>query len=582
MSSGDLPYWTKRRRIRADVSKCLNIVKATQQKQGLPLADDIGHDDDHDVGSFSHKLSGDAPGTGSVFDLGFHEQCVGFQGDEALSAVCDLSEDESECIAQAFFVDDVNNEENLQFDRLLDTDRLEAARECDDIDNESASECEDEEVVDGELLASELRNWATLFNIPLLALNGLLSVLKVFHPNLPKDSRTLLKTPVRYDIKDVQGGSYHHFGVIDSLSSLLTNANDVCRDVDGFWLQVSIDGLPLFKSSSVQLWPIVGMVVKPFVSDPFLIGLYCGEKKPGSVDEYLHDFVQEMQVLERGPVFIPVCNREVSVHISCFVCDAPARAFVKNVKGHSGYHGCEKCTQKGVYEKKVIFPEVTAASRTDVAFNEMSDVNHHHGPSPLHGLASIGLVSQFPLDFMHMVCLGVTRRLLLCWVKSPVSKGLRLGSRGIAMISERLVLYKNFIPREFSRQCRPLADLERWKATEFRQFLLYSGVVALKGELPDKLYRHFLLLFVAIFCLASPTLYTTHAMYAKDLLIYFVAEAGRLYGQDFLVYNVHGLVHLADDVKTFGPLDRYSAFPFENFLCSLKSLLFWGSIGLQG
>lgn len=187
---------------------------------------------------------------------------------------------------------------------MLDTDRLKAAPECDDIDNESASECEDEEVVDGELLASELRNLATLFNIPLLALNGLLSVLKVFHPNLPKDSRTLLKTPGQYDIKDVQGGSYHHFGVIDSLSSLLTNANDVCRDVDGFWLQVSIDGLPLFKSSSVQLWPIVGMVVKPFVSDPFLIGLYCGEKKPGSVDEYLHDFVQEMQVLERGFVIL--------------------------------------------------------------------------------------------------------------------------------------------------------------------------------------------------------------------------------------------------------------------------------------
>ena len=32
----------------------------------------------------------------------------------------------------------------------------------------------------------------------------------------------------------------------------------------------------------------------------------------------------------------------------CFICDAPARAFVKNVKTYSGYFGCDKCCQEGV------------------------------------------------------------------------------------------------------------------------------------------------------------------------------------------------------------------------------------------
>ena len=30
--------------------------------------------------------------------------------------------------------------------------------------------------------------------------------------------------------------------------------------------------------------------------------------------------------------------------------------------------------------------------------------------------------------------------------------------------------------------------------------------------------------------------------------------------------NVHGLLHFADDVKTFDPLDNVSCFIFENFL----------------
>jgi hypothetical protein len=38
----------------------------------------------------------------------------------------------------------------------------------------------------------------------------------------------------------------------------------------------------------------------------------------------------------------------------------------------------------------------------------------------------------------------------------------------------------------------------------------------------------------------------------------------------FLVYNVHGLPHLADDARKFGALDNVSVFRFDNFLEHLK------------
>ena len=40
-----------------------------------------------------------------------------------------------------------------------------------------------------------------------------------------------------------------------------------------------------------------------------------------------------------------------------------------------------------------------------------------------------------------------------------------------------------------------------------------------------------------------------------------------------LVYNVHGLTHLATDAMRFGPLDTFSAFPFESFLGKIKQML---------
>jgi len=37
-----------------------------------------------------------------------------------------------------------------------------------------------------------------------------------------------------------------------------------------------------------------------------------------------------------------------------------------------------------------------------------------------------------------------------------------------------------------------------------------------------------------------------------------------------IYYNVHNLLHLCSDVRTFGPVDNFSAFRFENFMTSIK------------
>jgi len=103
-----------------------------------------------------------------------------------------------------------------------------------------------------------------------------------------------------------------------------------------------------------------------------------------------------------------------SVKIHSFVCNAPARAFLKGVKNHSGYASCEKCTEHGEYVGKVILPGTTAPLRTNVALDEMVDEDHHLEPCPLKPL-SVGYVSMFGLDYMQLVCLGVVRRLRLYW-----------------------------------------------------------------------------------------------------------------------------------------------------------------------
>lgn len=90
-----------------------------------------------------------------------------------------------------------------------------------------------------------------------------------------------------------------------------------------------------------------------------------------------------------------------------------------------------------------------------------------------------------------------------------------------------------------------------------------------------------MLLHVAIYCLTSWQLASSHCDYANSLLRLFVNQFSEICGKEGVIYNVHNLCHLADDCKKYGALDSISAFQFENYLKTLKNLVRHGHNPLQ-
>lgn len=132
------------------------------------------------------------------------------------------------------------------------------------------------------------------------------------------------------------------------------------------------------------------------------------------------------------------------------------------------------------------------------------------------------------------------------------------------------------MPTEFSRQPRSLEHLKRFKATEFRSLLLYYGCVVLRDALKKPAYEHFLSLVVAMRILLdeNDNFRNTNLDYAEQLLIFFTSNSRTFFGANFVVYNIHSLIHLVDDSRYFGVnLDKISSFPFENFLQILKKFV---------
>ena len=86
------------------------------------------------------------------------------------------------------------------------------------------------------------------------------------NPELPADAQTLLSIPRSVDEKFIAGEEYAFLGIaaaLERLSCMYPTLFDVGKEIS---LQCNIDGLSLFKSSSVQLWPILcKLKTHPFI-----------------------------------------------------------------------------------------------------------------------------------------------------------------------------------------------------------------------------------------------------------------------------------------------------------------------------
>lgn len=171
-------------------------------------------------------------------------------------------------------------------------------------------------------------------------------MLKPYFKSLPSDACTLLKTPKSCEVKKlVGGGEYCHLGLVKGLEELFKNRH--APESSCVELQFNVDGVPLFKSSNACLWPILCMVKQPNCGEPFVVGIYQGNEKPANASEFLSEFVVETVDLVRDGLII--ADKLCTVKLHSFVCDAPARAFMKGIKCHSGYAACEKCIDHGEY-----------------------------------------------------------------------------------------------------------------------------------------------------------------------------------------------------------------------------------------
>lgn len=404
----------------------------------------------------------------------------------------------------------------------------------------------------------------------------------------PKRAQTLLGTSLASEIRDILGGEYCHYGVENFAKKIARFyiEHEYCSD--DMKLIFFVDGADR-RNSDKGLWLILCSDTKSGLVGP--IGIFFGKGKPKNFNDFLQPFTDEMiRLLQEG---ITVDDKIFRVIFHALMCDTPALSYVLNTKGHAGYDSCPKCLihgkqiilgkkKNGQTNSKVCFLKIHSTLRNDDDFRGYKYLgDYQNGHTILTKIPKLGLVSRIAIDYMHLVCLGVVKLLITIWIfNAPLKKRLTIPQQN--QLQNAMDEIHKVLPSCFNKPM-DILKVAKWKAHDFRQFLLYTGPVVLKGLLCAEFYNNFVTLSLAIRILVCPSMCRKESNldYAQSLTTLFVKQFRKLYGDKSMTHNIHCLLHLTDDVRKFGSLDEFGAFKFENYIGKITKLLRKGEKPLQ-
>jgi hypothetical protein len=469
---------------------------------------------------------------------------------------------------------------NTRFDFLCSESSCDSSSEdsseshssnCDNESNNSNPENDDE--VD--VIKRKLANFVINHRISSLAADELLPILRSHTclSRLPRSRRKLVNTPrEKIVLQKMLPGNYFHFGIIWGIERALLETYIPELEVEDIKIFINMDGLDLSRSSKSQFWPILCYISSLPGSKVYTAGIFQGNKKPLSSNEYLKEFVDEVnEIVASGYEFK---GRILPVRIEGLICDTPAKSYVTNTLGHAGFESCYKCVIVGQsVNGTTCFPELECVLRTDEGFRAQSQKRHHHGHSELERLLHFDMITNVPYDTLHLSHIGVAKKKLQYLFRASY---VRLSTLIIQEVSDKILTLVPFIPSEFARKPRGIEFLEKFKGTEYRQIILYTAPIILLPMLQDPKnkdnYIHVLTLQVALRILTGqPT--RDMINYSRQLLHHFVGSFEKLHSKSSMSHNVHALLHIPDDVAKFGSLEAFSAYRFEDNLGKIRRML---------
>jgi hypothetical protein len=349
-------------------------------------------------------------------------------------------------------------------------------------------------------------------------------------------------------------------------------------------LSLNTDGASIFQSNNTSIWPIqlYQNNLRPgvrFKNDNILVvGLHVGTSPP-DMDAYFYPFITELLALEKEKIKLSRdgFNYTFKTVVTHCIVDLQAKPKLQCIKLYNSKCACTYCLHEGksVMNKikgstiRYLYEHVPSEYRNHddtvaamLKANEKHPINGVKKLSCLTRLNNFDIIFSFSIDYMHQILLGVVRLLMTCWFSTNNSKErFYVNGQGQQIINNRLKKIKSF---RSSTNPRSINDFNKFKAKEFRNFLLFYISTCFEGVLPRDIMDHFKLLSSAIYILLKTKITREDLNIARDKLNLFVKNFEQIYSKFRVTMNVHLILHIPLMVENSGPLWCQSAFFFES------------------
>ena len=371
---------------------------------------------------------------------------------------------------------------------------------------------------------------------------------------------------------------------------------------------LSTDGITFVRQRGFSTWPILmqNLSLPPAervkYENMILVGMIPGPKNCKDMDSFLVPLLEELQQLVKGILAYDAYTDE-DFTLKGYLCvvsgDTPAIAKLMCMSGHNGTAPCRFCKIRGKssrLNRHQYYPH-TDATHTEVKVADLRlrinlkrdyivvngsgsrEIQQKSGILgmpillALEGDGGLSFPNSFGQDAMHLVS-NVTSLMYLHWSGKMVSiADYVIPDKVWTNIGNEQLQCRQTLPSAIVRTPRSIAVSHRsYKTKEWEHWLFIYSLPLLRGRLWNKAYAHWSMFVRAMYLLFQKEITHEEIDYAERLLeawvrmyeeIYYQGNASQL---SACRSQIHYLLHMAQNVRTLGPLFCYWQYPVERYI----------------
>ena len=388
---------------------------------------------------------------------------------------------------------------------------------------------------------------------------------------------------------------------------LFTNIRDIA-------LSISTDGVNITRQKSHSTWPITCTILNypPELryKRMMLLGLTPGPKEPKDLASFFKPLLNDLEKLS-APAGIRCYDAATKAVFSlhAYVCvvtgDTPAIAKMMSMGGANSIVPCRSCYIRGERDtsvkshnyypmkKRIIGTDIRlqtsmreqillVADAGDDSLNKDTGIT---GLSFLLPIRTLDFPRSFGLDSMHLVS-NVAKMFWLLWTgnfktyngNTSLDKFI-LTKAQQETIGTELKRCRTTVPVSVSRHPRDISkNYGSFKATEWFEWITMYSLPLLTDKLPDYALSSWSFFVAGVRLLLKVSLTSTEIDQIQLYMNEFIRSTEAIYYQDhanclaICTTQLHGLAHVADNIRYLGPAHVTWQFSLERFVGTLERL----------